>query len=133
LRECTYYNPEKCTFGVKAGKFLGRRGIEANPDKCDAIIKMDTPSSKERIVTLNGMMTTMNKFISRSAQHALSFYKSLRKEATFEWTAKCDEVFSQLQKALSQPSVLSRPMEGETLYLYLAVFAEAISVVLVRK
>jgi ribonuclease HI len=29
--------------------------------------------------------------------------------------------------------VLSRPMEGETLYLYLAVFAEAISVVLVRK
>ncbi|GAU13013.1 hypothetical protein TSUD_173130 [Trifolium subterraneum] len=31
------FNPEKCTFGVKAGKFLGfyltERGIEANPDK----------------------------------------------------------------------------------------------------
>ncbi|GAU10075.1 hypothetical protein TSUD_423040, partial [Trifolium subterraneum] len=34
------FNPEKCTFGVKAGKFLGfyltERGIEANPDKCRA-------------------------------------------------------------------------------------------------
>ncbi|MCI33348.1 retrotransposon protein putative Ty3-gypsy subclass, partial [Trifolium medium] len=44
-------NPEKCTFGIKAGKFLGfyltERGIEANPDKCDAIIQMETPSSKE--------------------------------------------------------------------------------------
>jgi len=31
-------NPEKCVFGVEAGKFLGflltERGIEANPDKC---------------------------------------------------------------------------------------------------
>jgi hypothetical protein len=31
-------NPEKCTFGVQAGKFLGfyliERGIEANCDKC---------------------------------------------------------------------------------------------------
>ncbi|MCI41180.1 hypothetical protein A2U01_0062413, partial [Trifolium medium] len=34
------FNPEKCIFGVRAGKFLGfyltERGIEANPDKCRA-------------------------------------------------------------------------------------------------
>jgi len=37
-------NPEKCTFGVQAGKFLGfyltERGIEANPDKCQAFTKL---------------------------------------------------------------------------------------------
>nr|KYP60641.1 Retrovirus-related Pol polyprotein from transposon 17.6 [Cajanus cajan] len=37
-------NPTKCTFGVAGGKFLGfmlsKRGIEANPDKCQAIINM---------------------------------------------------------------------------------------------
>ncbi|XP_072087342.1 uncharacterized protein [Arachis hypogaea] len=37
-------NPEKCAFGVKGGKFLGflltNRGIEANPDKCSAVINM---------------------------------------------------------------------------------------------
>jgi len=34
--------PKKCVFGVEVGKFLGflltERGIEANPDKCTAII-----------------------------------------------------------------------------------------------
>ncbi|MCI56669.1 retrotransposon protein putative Ty1-copia subclass, partial [Trifolium medium] len=57
-------NPEKCTFGIKAGKFLGfyltERGIEANPDKCNAIIQMETPTSKERIMKLNGMITALN-------------------------------------------------------------------------
>ena len=38
-RQCRMrFNPEKRTFGVKAGKFLGfyltERGIKANPDKC---------------------------------------------------------------------------------------------------
>nr|KYP66333.1 Retrovirus-related Pol polyprotein from transposon 17.6 [Cajanus cajan] len=41
-------NPEKCSFGVQAGKFLGflltHRGIEENPEKCLAIINMRSPS-----------------------------------------------------------------------------------------
>ena len=41
-------NPEKCTFGVGGGKFLGfmitHRGIEANPDKCTAILEMRNPN-----------------------------------------------------------------------------------------
>ena len=39
-------NPEKCVFGVEAGKFLGflltKRGIEANPDKCATIGKEES-------------------------------------------------------------------------------------------
>jgi len=45
-------NPEKCVFGVEAGKFLGflliERGIEANPEKCAAIIAMRSPISVDR-------------------------------------------------------------------------------------
>ena len=40
-------NPGKCAFGVTAGKFLGfmvsQRGIEANPDKIQAIMEMKPP------------------------------------------------------------------------------------------
>ena len=46
-------NPEKCVFGVEAGKFLGfmlaERGIEANPDKCAAIIAMRSPTSVKEL------------------------------------------------------------------------------------
>ena len=46
-------NPEKCVCGVEAGKFLGfvltERGIEANPDKCAAIIAMRSPTSVKEV------------------------------------------------------------------------------------
>jgi hypothetical protein len=45
-------NPEKCVFGVKKGKFLGclvsTKGIEANPNKIEAILCMETPKSRKR-------------------------------------------------------------------------------------
>ena len=41
-------NPAKCSFGVGSGKFLGymitQRGIEANPEKVQAILNMKPPS-----------------------------------------------------------------------------------------
>jgi len=40
-------NPEKCVFGVRAGKFLSfmltQRGIEMNPEKCSTIVNMRSP------------------------------------------------------------------------------------------
>ena len=42
-------NPNKCAFGVSSGKFLGfmvsHRGIEANPDKIQAILDMKPPQN----------------------------------------------------------------------------------------
>ena len=41
------FNPSKCAFGVSSGKFLGfmvsHRGIEANPNKIQAILDMKPP------------------------------------------------------------------------------------------
>jgi len=100
-------NPEKCTFRVKAGKFLGfyltERGIEANLDKCRVILEMEPPYRKERIMKSKGMLTSLRRFISRSAQHALPFVRLLRKEENFEWTLECEEAFNKLKIILSQP------------------------------
>jgi hypothetical protein len=45
---CTKLNPDKCVFGVSAGKLLGfqisYRGIEANPEKIKAIEAMRLPA-----------------------------------------------------------------------------------------
>ncbi|GAU35132.1 hypothetical protein TSUD_394570 [Trifolium subterraneum] len=131
------FNPEKCTFGVKAGKFFGfyltERGIESNPDKCRAFFKYPTSKSKKFIQTLNGMLTSMARFVAKSVQHALPLFKLLRKETTFEWTKECEGALQHLKRALSEPLVLTRPVEGEKLYLYLAVASEAISAVLIRE
>ena len=44
-------NPEKCIFGISKGKLLGclvsTRQIEANPEKIDAILNMEPPTSRK--------------------------------------------------------------------------------------
>ena len=44
-------NPEKCAFGVEAGKFLGfmvsNRGIEANPEKIKVVLDVKNPPDAE--------------------------------------------------------------------------------------
>ncbi|XP_058775915.1 uncharacterized protein LOC131650215 [Vicia villosa] len=131
------FNPEKCTFGVRAGKFLGfyltERGIEANPDKCRAFSDLPTPNSKKSIQTLNGMLTSLSRFVAKSAQHALPLFKLLHKETTFEWTEECERALSHLKRTLSSPPVLCRPEAGEILYIYLTVATEAVSAALIRE
>jgi hypothetical protein len=130
-------NPEKCTFGVQAGKFLGfyltERGIEANPDKCRAFTELQMPHSKKCIQRLKGMLTALSRFVAKSAQHALPFFKLLRKETKFDWTEECENALKHLKDTLSAPPVLSRPYQGETLYLYLSVSSDAVSAVLIRE
>ncbi|MCI45411.1 hypothetical protein A2U01_0066650, partial [Trifolium medium] len=79
------------------------------------------------------MLTSLSRFVAKSAQHALPLFKLLRKESVFEWTEECEEALQRLKRALSEPPVLTRPNEGETLYLYLSVASEAISSVLIRE
>lgn len=76
-------NPEKWTFDVSDGKFLGfyltEKVIESNSDKREADMQMNTPTLKKEVMKLNIMVTALNIFISKAAQRALSFYKFLKK------------------------------------------------------
>ena len=84
------FNLEKCSFGVRACKFLGfylaEWGIKANPDKCQAFSEFPTPNSNKSIQILNGMLTLLSRFMEKFAKHTLPLFKLLRKEAPFEWT-----------------------------------------------
>ncbi|XP_057418168.1 uncharacterized protein LOC130712350 [Lotus japonicus] len=130
-------NPEKCTFGVRSGKFLGYmltdQGIELNPDKCEAIKNMKSPRTVKEVQQLAGRMAALGRFLPKGALRALPFYALLRKGANFEWTEEAETTFDQLKEALSSPPVLSSPKPGDNLYLYLAVRENAISSVLVRE
>ncbi|XP_050258795.1 uncharacterized protein LOC126703759 [Quercus robur] len=89
-------NPSKCAFGVSSGKFLGfmvsHRGIEANPDKIQAILDMKPPQNTKEIQSLTGRVAALNR-----------------------------------------APLLSPSVEGEELYLYLAVTPYAVSSALIRE
>ena len=90
-------NLEKCVFGVSRAKMLryiiGHKGIRANPDKMKAIISMVEPSTKKEVQKLTGRIATLNRFISKSAERNLPFFKALRGEDKVEWGPNLSKAF----------------------------------------
>ena len=82
-------NPEKCVFGVSRGKMLGYiigpEGIRANLEKTKAIISMVEPSTKKEVQKLTGRIAVLNRFISKSVEYSLPFFKALRGGDKVEW------------------------------------------------
>ena len=76
-------NPSKCVFGVVLGKFLGfmvsQRGIEANPEKVQAIINMVSPKTIKEVQKLTGRIAALNRFVSRAMDKCLLFFKTLKR------------------------------------------------------
>ena len=131
-------NAAKCAFGVDSGKFLGHlvthRGIEADPSQVTAIQKLEEPKSLKEVQKLAGMVSALNRFVSRSTDHCQPFYEVLRKNTKrhFEWTAECREALGNLKEYMTATPLLTKPIQGEDLYLYLAISPHAVSSALVR-
>ena len=128
-------NPAKCVFGIASGKFLGfmvsQRGIEANPEKVQAIINMTSPKTVKEVQKLIGWITALNRFVSRATDKCLPFFKTLKQ--AFAWTDECEIAFQELKHYLSNPPLLSPSKQGESLYLYLAVSETAVSAALINE
>ncbi|KAJ9555927.1 hypothetical protein OSB04_010541 [Centaurea solstitialis] len=130
-------NPTKCSFGVRAGKFLGymvtRRGIEASPEQIKAILEIQSPRNVKEVQKLTGRVAALNRFISRSSDKCHLFYNVLRKNYGFNWTEAHEKALQELKQYMMSPPLLTKPNEGESLYLYLAVSNTAVSAVVVRE
>ncbi|XP_025692740.1 uncharacterized protein [Arachis hypogaea] len=128
-------NPEKCTFGIQGGKFLGfmltSKGIEANPEKCAAILDMTSPKTVKEVQKLTGRIAALSRFLPAIADRSFHFFQAISKHKQFTWTNACEESFRKLKAMLMSPQILQSPEEGKPLYLYLSVSNHAISSALV--
>lgn len=84
--------PEKCVFCVPSGKlhgfFVSHRGIEANADKIKAIEQIQAPRKVKDVRRLTGCVAVLRRFISKSAERTLPFFKILKKAGPIKWTQK---------------------------------------------
>jgi hypothetical protein len=130
-------NPEKCVFGVKNGKFLGclvsTKGIEANPSKIEAILRMEPPNSEKETQRLAGRLASLNRFISRSAERNLPFFEILKSAEVFQWGPAQQKAFKELKQYLIDLTTLTPPSLGTPLLLYVAASHVVVSVALVQE
>nr|GEW56718.1 hypothetical protein [Tanacetum cinerariifolium] len=100
-------NPKKCSFGMGKGKFLGymvtSEKIRANPKKTKAMANMQSPKILKEMQSLSGKLAALNRFLSRSVERALPFFKTLKN----------------IIKLINELPTLTTPLPKEILYLYL--------------
>jgi hypothetical protein len=129
-------NLEKCVFGVKKGKFLGclvsTKGIEANPNKIEAILWMEPPSTKKGAQCLAGRLASLNRFISRSAERNLPFFEILKSVEVFQWGPAQQKAFEELKQYLIDLTTLTPPSPGAPLLLYVVASHSIVSATLVQ-
>ncbi|KAK4391569.1 hypothetical protein Sango_1934700 [Sesamum angolense] len=110
-----------------------QRGVEAIPLKIKAILDMKAPTNVNEVQRLSGRTTTLSRFISKAAKKNLPFFKVLRKVKKFDLDTSCKQTFEELKKYLVGLPLLVKPIQGDTLYLYLSTTSQAVSSILIRE
>ncbi|KAL0444567.1 UNVERIFIED_CONTAM: hypothetical protein Slati_2179400 [Sesamum latifolium] len=94
---------------------------------------MKEPRTIKEVQQLAGRIAALNRFISRAADRGLPFFKILQNTKNFLWTDECGRAFMELKSYLEKPPLLSKPEDGERMWIYLALSEEATSTVLTRE
>ncbi|GJR80622.1 reverse transcriptase domain-containing protein [Tanacetum coccineum] len=133
-------NPKKYTFRVEEEMFLGykvnTKGLKVCPDKVDAVLSLPSPKCLKYMQKLNGKLASLNRFLAKSAEKSLPFFKTLKKYTKmcyFYWTTEAKEAFKQMKQLIAELPMLTAPMEKEELIVYLAATKETVNAVLMTK
>ena len=117
-------NPSKCIFGVSFGKFrrflVTKRGMKANPNQIQALLGMSSPRNIHDVKQLVGRIDALNRFVSKSADRCLPFFKILRKYQDFQWTEESEGAFQQLKEYIESPPLWFPPRAKNFLCTYLS-------------
>nr|GEU98462.1 hypothetical protein [Tanacetum cinerariifolium] len=102
----------------------------------EAVLILPSPKCLKDVQRLNGELASLNRFLSKSAEKSLSFFKTLKKytkKSYFQWTMEAEMAFKQMKKLIAELPMLTVPKEKEELIIYLAAVKEAINVVLMTE
>ena len=112
---------------------ITKRGIEANLVKIEDIRRMQPPTTKKGVQKLAGRLASLNRFILRSAEKSLPFFKVLKGSENFHWGPEQDKAFEDLKQYLENLAAMTSPSPGAELLLYIATSSSAVSAALVEE
>ena len=132
-------NPNKCAFGVSAGKFLGfmvhQRGIEISRRSIDAINKIVAPTNKTELQSLIGKVNFIRRFISNLSGkiRAFSPLLQLNVDQEFVWGKEQQLALDEIKNYLINPPVLIPPQQGKPFRLYLSTDGMVVGSALIQE
>ncbi|GKD22894.1 hypothetical protein Tco_1224597, partial [Tanacetum coccineum] len=113
------------------GYKVNTKGIKVCPDKVDAVLSLPSPKCLKDVQKLNGKLTSLNRFLAKSAEKSLPFFKTLKKctkKSDFCWTDEAESEFKKMKQHIAELPMLTAPEEKEELIVYLAAARETVLV-----
>ena len=103
-------NSSKCEFEKTTVKFLGHvidsQGIRANPDKTEAISRMDTPTSVTDLRRTLQMVNQLWKFTPNIAEMSQPLRELLSTKKAWLWGPQQERAFQQIKEELMKPTTM---------------------------
>jgi hypothetical protein len=96
------------------------KGIEANPNNIEAILRIEPPKSRKGAQRLTGRLTSVNRFISRSIERNLPFFEVLKSAEVFQWGSTQQKAFEEPKQYLIELTTLTPPSSGAPMLLYVS-------------
>ena len=110
LSDCNLtLNPKKCTYNKSRIQFFGvifsKEGVTPAPDKIQALMDMERPTSASEIRSFLGMANFSYHFIKNYSSVTAPLRALTHKNAKFEWTIECQTAFDTIRTALREDSL----------------------------
>ncbi|GJT26134.1 reverse transcriptase domain-containing protein [Tanacetum coccineum] len=86
------------------GYKVNTKGIKVCPDKVEAVLSLPSLECLKDVQMLNGKLATLNRFLAKSAEKSLPFFKTLKKctkKSDFHWTEEAESAFKQMKPRVS--------------------------------
>jgi len=100
----------KCEFYTTKTKYLGfiisRDGLAVDPEKIQAINEWVSPTTVKGLQAFLGFCNFYRRFIEGYSRITRPLHQLTRKDASYDFNAKCQEAFQKLKKALTSAPLL---------------------------
>lgn len=130
-------NPSKCCFARDQVQFLGhvvsKDGIQPDPRNVKSVQDWPIPRSATEVRAFLGLCSYYRKFIRNFAHHSVPLHALTEKNAPFHWTVQCQDAFTYLKHALTNPPVVAFPDFTLPFFLYTDASCSAIGAVLAQR
>ncbi|KAK2997223.1 hypothetical protein RJ639_025262, partial [Escallonia herrerae] len=108
--------------------------IELYPGNQEKTVRVGTGLSDDLKLKLVDLLRNYSDIFAWTASDMPGIDpKAIRKAKDFEWTEECQKSFEELKRYLSSPPLLTKPITGEDLFIYLSISEVAVSTVLIRE
>lgn len=112
-------NRDKLKLRVKRVKFMGHvlteNGLEADPDKIEAIKDMPKPQSVEDAQRLNGFVAYLSKFMPKLADVMEPIRRLTRKGTEWRWSLEQEQAYEKVKELATLPGICSWPTYSQEL------------------